>query len=98
MPRPSAKPTRAYHLRRADYLEMKEDREGAARERELAAAQAPEDAFDHFLLGREQARKSDWNAAFASFEFVTRQQPEHFWRDVCWRSATCKPTSTGRRG
>ena len=52
-----AGPSRAYHLQRADYLALKGNTEEATTERELAAALAPNDAFDFFLSGsRERAR------------------------------------------
>ena len=71
--------TRAYHLRRSDYLDMMGDRGGAARERDAALQLPPADAFDFFLIGRELARKSEWKAAITHLETVTQEQPDHFW-------------------
>ncbi|HKI20315.1 MAG TPA: tetratricopeptide repeat protein, partial [Isosphaeraceae bacterium] len=71
--------TRAYHLRRSAYLEMKGASEEAARERDEAERLAPADAFDFFLIGRELMRQSDWVAAIKQFEAVTHRQPDHFW-------------------
>ncbi len=72
-------PTRAYHLRRSAYLELKGDRQAAARERDAAGQIAPADAFDFFLIGRELTRKSDWKAAIPQFEAATQRQPDYFW-------------------
>ena len=72
-------PTRAYHLRRSIYLEMKADRDGAARERDQANAVAPADALDFFLIGRELAGKGNRETAIASLEAATHKQPDHFW-------------------
>ena len=71
--------TRAFHLRRADFLEMKGDREGAANERTDAGRLAPADAFDLFLMGRESSRRSDWPEAISQLSDATQRQPEHFW-------------------
>jgi serine/threonine protein kinase/tetratricopeptide (TPR) repeat protein len=73
-----SQPTRAFHLRRADYLEMKGDRGGAVRERD-EAERAPAEAFDFFLDGRELARNEEWKAAITSFEAVIQKQADHFW-------------------
>ena len=79
--------TRAYHLRRSAYLDMKGDSDEAARERDEAERLAPADAFDFFLIGRELTRRKDWAAAIKYFDQATQAQPEHFWaqclRAVC---------------
>ena len=72
-------PTRAYHLRRSIYLEMKADRDGAARERDQANAVAPADALVFFLIGRDLAGKGNRETAIASLEAATHKQPDHFW-------------------
>ncbi len=74
-----ARPTRAFHLRRADFLERKKDSEGASKERAKAERLAPADAFDFFLLGRESTRRSDWPAAIIQLSEATQRQPDHFW-------------------
>ena len=71
--------TRAYHLRRSAFLEMKGDSEEAALERDEAERLAPANAFDSFLIGRELMRQSDLRTAITQFEAVIHQQPEHFW-------------------
>ena len=47
-----SRPTKAYRLRRADFLERNGDLAAAARERAETERLAPSDAFDFFLLGR----------------------------------------------
>ena len=79
VPRARSAQTRAFHLRRSAYLEMKGDREGAARERKTADRLAPADAFDLFLIGRDLALKGDWKAAITNLEAATQKQPNHFW-------------------
>ncbi len=71
--------TRAYHLRRSAYLDVKGDRDAAARERDLAEGVAPVEAFDLFLAGRELSRRSDWKGAMPYFEAAAHKQPNHFW-------------------
>jgi eukaryotic-like serine/threonine-protein kinase len=71
--------TRAFHLRRADFLGMKGDREGEAQERNEAGRLAPADAFDLFLMGRESSRRSDWPEAISQLSAATQRQPDHFW-------------------
>jgi eukaryotic-like serine/threonine-protein kinase len=71
--------TPAYHLRRADLLETKGDRNGAEQERANAVRLAPADAFDFFLLGRDASRGSDWAGAIIQLSAATQRQPDHFW-------------------
>ena len=71
--------TRAFHLRRADFLEMKGDAEGSAQQRDKAGQIAPADAFDLFLIGRESSRRSDWPEAIMQLSAATQRQPDHFW-------------------
>jgi eukaryotic-like serine/threonine-protein kinase len=71
--------TRAYHVRRAAYLETTGDHEGAARERREADRLAPADALDLFLMGRELAMKGDYKGAITHLVATTQKQPEHFW-------------------
>jgi tetratricopeptide (TPR) repeat protein len=71
--------TRAYHLRRSAYLDMKGDRAGATRERDEAEHIPPADAFDFFLAGRELTKKGDWKGAIKHLEAATQKQPDHFW-------------------
>src|SRR5262249_51337469 len=71
--------TRAYHLRRAHFLELLGEHEEAGGSRELAAALPLEGALDHFLAGEEQCRGGDWAQAMKSFNRTLSLQPAHFW-------------------
>ena len=71
--------TRAFHLRRADFLEMKGDKNGAETERANAERLTPADAFDFFLIGRESTRRSDWTEAITQLSAATQRQPDYFW-------------------
>src|SRR5262249_58437471 len=52
-------PTRAYHLRRADFLERLGDPAGAESERRRAEDLPPASALDYFLVGDEHYRRGD---------------------------------------
>jgi serine/threonine-protein kinase len=69
--------TRAYHSRRADYLEQLG--EEARTERDRAASLPPQGALDHFLIGEEQFRRGDWKQAANCFNRALGRQPGHFW-------------------
>jgi serine/threonine-protein kinase len=71
--------TRAYHLRRAHFLEQLGERQEARKDRDRAASLPPEGALDHFLLGEEQYRRGDWARAMNSFNRALSLQPGHFW-------------------
>ncbi len=71
--------TRAYHLRRADYLEMMDETEAAASERAEAESLEPAGAFDNFLIGRALMRGKAWGTAIPYFNAVLQEQPDHFW-------------------
>jgi tetratricopeptide (TPR) repeat protein/tRNA A-37 threonylcarbamoyl transferase component Bud32 len=71
--------TRAYHLRRAQYLARAGDDEAAEREHARAAALPPAGELDQFLLGVEEYRQGQWGQAVAAFEGVLQSQPQHFW-------------------
>ena len=79
--------TRAYHLRRALYLDRLGDGPGARRQRERADALQPTTASDFFLLGFEESRSNDLKPAIAHFEEALRRQPDHFWAQ--YGLATC---------
>src|SRR5262249_14226640 len=70
--------TRAYHLRRAYFLELLGEQQEARKDRDRAAL-PPEDALDHFLVGEEQYRRGDWEQARDSFNRALSLQPGHFW-------------------
>jgi tetratricopeptide (TPR) repeat protein len=71
--------TRAYHLRRASYLDRAGDEEAARRERGRAAAVAVSGELDQFLLGAEEYRLGQWEKAVSAFEGVLQSRPQHFW-------------------
>jgi serine/threonine-protein kinase len=71
--------TRAYHLRRALFLEQLGEQEEARKDRDRAASLPPEGALDHFLVGEEQYRRGDWEQAMNSFSRALSMQPGHFW-------------------
>ena len=71
--------TRAYHLRRAQFLEQLGEQAGARAERDRAASLPPEGALDHFLVGEEHYRRGDWRQAMNSFDRALTVQPAHFW-------------------
>jgi tetratricopeptide (TPR) repeat protein len=72
-------PTRAYHLRRARYLNVL-DRSDEAR-RELARARAAGGAGvdDSFLAGEGLYQQGNVQQAAVEFENALRSQPNHFW-------------------
>jgi eukaryotic-like serine/threonine-protein kinase len=72
-------PTRAYHQRRANYLEQLGNGAGATQERQAARGLAAADAQDHFLLGDEAYQRRAFAQALASFSQTLRLQPDHFW-------------------
>jgi serine/threonine protein kinase/Tfp pilus assembly protein PilF len=72
-------PTRAYHLRRARYLERLGEDAAACKERQRAGALQPVSAVDHFLLGDEEFRQGKAAEAARHFDRALLLQPEHFW-------------------
>ena len=74
-----SQPTKAYFLRRSEFLEKTGDRAGAARDRAKAEKLAPVDAVDFFLMGRESTRRSDWQGAIDQLLAATQKQPDNFW-------------------
>jgi serine/threonine-protein kinase len=71
--------TRAYHLRRAHFLEQLGEHEEAEKDRDRAASLPPEGALDHFLVGEELYRRGHWEEAMDSFNRALGLQPAHFW-------------------
>jgi tetratricopeptide (TPR) repeat protein len=70
--------TKAYHLRRARYLELLGEN-SAAEEQEEASRCPPAGALDHFLVGDDLNRHGKLLAAIGEFEEALRDQPDHFW-------------------
>jgi len=72
-------PPRAYHLRRARYLNMIGDR-AEATQAEKAAQGAPlDDVLDHFLMADELYRREKFGEAIKEFDQVLERKPGHFW-------------------
>jgi eukaryotic-like serine/threonine-protein kinase len=72
-------PSRAFHLRRARYLNMLGDR-GAAAQAETEAQRAPLDqVLDHFLMADELYRREKFADAIKEFDQVLERAPGHFW-------------------
>ena len=74
-----SRPSRAYHLRRADYLERSGDVAAARRARAEADSIKPDGAFDHFLLGLAEYKRGFLKAAIQQFGETLFAQPSHFW-------------------
>jgi serine/threonine protein kinase/tetratricopeptide (TPR) repeat protein len=75
------RPTRAYHLCRADCLRQLKDVEKAQEEERLAAAQPPVTALDFFLLGVQEQVQGKLPEAVAHFKNALDLQPNHFWAE-----------------
>jgi tetratricopeptide (TPR) repeat protein len=72
-------PTQAYHLRRARYLLLMDDRPGAERERARADRLKSAGAIDHFALGEERFWQRDFDRAIGDFRNALAAQPDDFW-------------------
>ena len=70
---------RAYHVKRASLLAMKNDRAGADRELAEAALVAPKTAFDYFLIGQDEYKRRSYASAIDHFEMALRDKADHFW-------------------
>jgi eukaryotic-like serine/threonine-protein kinase len=71
--------TRAFHLRRAQYLTQSGERQLAREERERAKRLQPADVMDYFLVGNEEYRQGRLTEAIKHLEKALQLQPEHFW-------------------
>jgi tetratricopeptide (TPR) repeat protein len=71
--------TKAYHLRRARYLQRLGDEEGARKESSLAAARRPAGAIDFYLMGEDWHRQGNLLEAIRAFQSALRLRPDHFW-------------------
>jgi eukaryotic-like serine/threonine-protein kinase len=70
---------RAFHLRRARYLNLLGDSSGAARAEKAARAAALDDVFDFFLMADELYRREQFAEAIKEFDRVLERKPGHFW-------------------
>jgi serine/threonine protein kinase/tetratricopeptide (TPR) repeat protein len=72
-------PSRAFHLRRARYLDLLGDRAGAARSEEAARGAPLDHVLDHFLMADELYRREEFGEAIKEFDQVLERKPGHFW-------------------
>jgi tetratricopeptide (TPR) repeat protein len=87
-----ARPTRAFHLRRAECLSRGGDAKGAAEESRLAEQTPPANALDHFLTGRALYARRDIPAAIGQFEAALQMDPDLFWAQVLLAFAKLQAT------
>ena len=80
------RPSRAYHLRRAQILAIRGDAAGAKAERTQADSLPPAGALDAFLAGvdrfmggSEPVERASLGSAIDDFRQALRLQPDHFW-------------------
>ncbi len=72
-------PSRAFHLRRARYLNMLGDRAEAAQAEKAAQGAALDQVLDHFLMADELYRREKFGEAIKEFDQVLERKPGHFW-------------------
>jgi tetratricopeptide (TPR) repeat protein/predicted Ser/Thr protein kinase len=73
--------TKAYHLRRARFLELCGRQEAAAQDIARADQQPAQSALDHYLLGDELYRQGSPDKAEKEFQQTIRAEPGHFWAE-----------------
>jgi eukaryotic-like serine/threonine-protein kinase len=72
-------PSRAFHLRRARYLNMLGDRSEATQAEKAAQGAALDQVLDHFLMADELYRREKFAEAIKAFDQVLERKPGHFW-------------------
>ena len=72
-------PSRAFHLRRARYLNMLGDRSEATQAEKAGQGAALDDVLDHFLMADELYRREKFGEAIKEFDQVLEGKPGHFW-------------------
>ena len=72
-------PSRAFHLRRARYLNMLGDDAEAAKAQTAAQGAALDQVLDHLLMADELYRREKFDEAVKEFDQVLERQPGHFW-------------------
>ncbi len=72
-------PPRAFHLRRARYLNLLGDKAGAATAERAAQSATLNDVFDFFLMADELYRREQFGEAIKEFDRVLERKPGHFW-------------------
>jgi tetratricopeptide (TPR) repeat protein/tRNA A-37 threonylcarbamoyl transferase component Bud32 len=73
--------SKAFHQRRARYLDQLGDRAAALQERGRAQAMQPHGAVDYFLTALDAFNRGDIDAAVRDCDMVLRLQPDHFWAE-----------------
>ncbi len=71
--------TQASFLLRARLLDLRGERQEAARARDQAALLPPKSALEHFLVGEQRYRRGEWRSARDSFNHALALEPGHFW-------------------
>jgi serine/threonine protein kinase/tetratricopeptide (TPR) repeat protein len=71
--------TRAYHLRKARFLDAAGSVNRAAKERAAAENRPLQEAMDFYLVGTERYRQGDVRHAEAAFEKALNKNDGHFW-------------------
>ncbi len=72
-------PSRAFHLRRARYLNILGDRALSAQAEAAAQGAALDQVLDHFLMADELYRREKFGDAIKEFDQVLERKPGHFW-------------------
>lgn len=72
-------PSRAFHLRRARYLNMLGDKDHAAEAEKAAEGASLDQVLDHFLMADELYRREKFADAIKEFDLVLERKPGHFW-------------------
>jgi tetratricopeptide (TPR) repeat protein len=75
-------PGRAYHLRKADFLNRLGKQAEALREQDQAAAQPPASAPDFFLVGHAEYERGRIRDAKDAFNSALAIEPAHFWAQL----------------
>ncbi len=72
-------PSRAFHLRRARYLNLVGDRAESTQAEQTGQGAALDDVLDHFLMADELYRREKFGEAITEFDKVLERKPGHFW-------------------
>ncbi len=72
-------PSRAFHLRRARYLNMLGDRALSTQADAAAQGAVLDQVLDHFLMADELYRREKFGDAIKEFDQVLERKPGHFW-------------------
>src|SRR5262249_27638690 len=86
-------PTKAYRLRRAQYLQQLGDLRGAQDQRDLAARQLPVTALDYYLVGDQYYKQGNVLEAIRAFKGALRLERDHFWAQYFLSVCYLRPES-----